>query len=184
MWLQEWPYRCALSQSRKFVMRAKTCIIIALFVFLALGKSAVEKSQEGPALRINNEIRVGDYRLGEPKVVDSSSKEGRHPDFVDGKCISACSDSLVSNGIVSLHSGFISSKTLALRLGSPAGTTHVAGSTVWIYDIPLRDQLSNGKSLTRKGFLYVFFDDYLLFCYLNHFELTIEGSGMERWDSG
>jgi hypothetical protein len=130
---------------------------------------------------------IGEYQLGMAEnsisKLPSRDADNVNVDFVEGRCTTACSSESLSGGSQQLRAGFISRGNLLRRLGNPNGITHVAGSTVWIYDVPLDAELSNGREQTKKAFLYVLFEEYGDLFYLNRFEMTIEGAGRERWPS-
>lgn len=169
----------------KFVTaRAKPVAGIFLASLVAVSSGfVVEGFQDGPALCLSDSLSVGDYRLGLLET-DSANRlltPGAQASFFGSRCIASSSDAILTDGKSTLQRGFISSKTLVHRLGQPVGTCRVSDALVWIYNYPLKTPLSNGRYLTNKGHLYVFLEERPLGFQLSNFEITIEGSGVERW---
>lgn len=141
-------------------------------------------AQTGPPLDVSSRLIVGGHQLGmaQNNSRDETPMTGEL-EFVDGRCVTACSSESLADGSEQLNAGFISRGNLLRRLGRPDGTTQVAGSTVWIYNVPLETALGNEHESTQEAFLYVLFEEYGDLFHLNRFEMTLKGSGRERWPS-
>ena len=180
------PIDLPSSSGRYSSIESRLYVSIVLFILLiAAGLVECRHSQEGPALRISDRLSVGPLRLGQErsKEISEAVSEDCSPfDIVEAKLTAGSSSDSLSDGTSSLRRGLISRETLARRLGPPVGTCYVADSEVWIYDFTLSSPLNNGKELTSRGHLHVFLEWIpFLGLYLHHFELAIDGSGLERW---